>query len=289
MNLNALSPYVRVAMRSEMTAPFCIRDRVIFDYEIIYLQSGAWRLTYEGKETICQAGDLLLICPGRLHRIDCLPGVPVSQPHIHFDLFYDENSEKIPVSFKPMKDLTPEERTWIRKDYFGDAMSSPILKLKNAKEVADILLETVDNFREKPPMYQVMCKANLLRLIYLLLPALPKGSLNEPAAPESRLAMVKAYIDQNFAGELSLSLLARQFTMDKFTLAKRFASEFGIPIIAYWHKVRLKKAQAMLLRGAGVSETATALGFSSVYTFSRFFKNKTGIAPSNYAKTIRAR
>ena len=284
MNMNALSPYIRVAMRSEMRSPFCIRDRVIFDYELIFLQSGAWRLTYEGKETVCKAGDLLLLCPGRRHRIDCLPGIPVSQPHIHFDLFYDENSEKIPVSFKPLEDMSQEERSWIRKDYFGDSLSSPVLKIANAGEIAEILLETVDVFTQKPPLYQLTCKANMLKLLSMLLPALSKEPLPRPAS-ESRLGMVKAYIDQNYAGGLSLTLLGRQFMMDKFTLTKRFAKEFGVSVMAYWHNVRLQKARERLLAGASVSETAAELGFSSVYTFSRFFKNKTGLSPSAYVKT----
>ena len=39
MNLNTISPYVRRAMRSQLRAPFKLGQRVIFDYEIIYLAS----------------------------------------------------------------------------------------------------------------------------------------------------------------------------------------------------------------------------------------------------------
>ena len=40
MNLLQMSPYIRVAMFSTLTAPFQISPRAIFDYEIIQVDGG---------------------------------------------------------------------------------------------------------------------------------------------------------------------------------------------------------------------------------------------------------
>ena len=100
MNLNEFSPFIRVAMESILTAPFKINQRVIFDYEIILIESGKWKLTLENKEYICKENDVILIRPGQSHIIESLGNILVSQPHIHFDITYDNFSDKIYVSFK---------------------------------------------------------------------------------------------------------------------------------------------------------------------------------------------
>ena len=49
MNPNTLSPYVRCAMHSQLRAPFKLGQRIIFDYEIIYLAEGRFLFTMDGN------------------------------------------------------------------------------------------------------------------------------------------------------------------------------------------------------------------------------------------------
>ena len=59
MNFDLFSPYVRVAMYSELEAPFKIKRRVIFDYELIFLAEGKWKLTVNETSYLCKKHDVL--------------------------------------------------------------------------------------------------------------------------------------------------------------------------------------------------------------------------------------
>ena len=82
MNLAELNPYIRVAMHSELPAPFYIRRRVIFDYELIYIEDGEMVLTYNDTDYHVHHGDLLLLCPGIPHTFN-VANKTLIQPHIH--------------------------------------------------------------------------------------------------------------------------------------------------------------------------------------------------------------
>ncbi|MBP3435507.1 MAG: helix-turn-helix transcriptional regulator [Clostridia bacterium] len=63
----------------------------------------------------------------------------------------------------------------------------------------------------------------------------------------------------------------------------RFKNRYGISLIAYRNDKRMRSAK-ILLASQSVSDVSNELGFSSIYVFSRAFKNHFGISPSNYKK-----
>ena len=99
MHLSAINPYVRVALRSVLQSDIVIKQRVIYDYELIYLELGDMTFVYDGVAYACSAGDVLLICPGVPHSFH-VADAPLSQPHLHFDMTERVNSERIPISYK---------------------------------------------------------------------------------------------------------------------------------------------------------------------------------------------
>lgn len=87
---------------------------------------------------------------------------------------------------------------------------------------------------------------------------------------------------------ISLDSLEKQFSYSKFHLERQFQKEYGVSLIAYVSKRRMQLAQELLTEKS-VSRVAEEVGFSSIYAFSRAFKNKFGISPSEYQKTITAK
>ena len=61
-----------------------------------------------------------------------------------------------------------------------------------------------------------------------------------------------------------------------------FKRKYGIAIITYTQNLKLEAAKEYLKRELSITEISDKLNFSSIYSFSRFFKNKTGIAPLEY-------
>lgn len=62
-----------------------------------------------------------------------------------------------------------------------------------------------------------------------------------------------------------------------------FKAQKGLTPYAYLQKIRAETAASLLINSSmSVSDTANACGFPDVYSFSRFFKAKTGCSPSEY-------
>ena len=64
-----------------------------------------------------------------------------------------------------------------------------------------------------------------------------------------------------------------------------FKADFGMTIFQYLEDYRISEAKKMLQTHAfSISQIAESLGFCNTYYFSRVFKKKTGISPSNWNK-----
>lgn len=119
MDVSKVNPYIRVAMQSVLPANTTINRRVIFDYELIYIERGSFTLTYADKAYACKTGDVLLLLPGVPHSFE-MGDAELYQPHIHFDITYRQNSAEIPVSFKDAPQMTERELTFIHENYFPE-------------------------------------------------------------------------------------------------------------------------------------------------------------------------
>ena len=160
MNYFTLNPYIRLTMYSTLVVPTQINRRIIFDYEVIYIEKGNFILMYNEQEYCCQKGDFLFLCPNIPHSFHVMT-TEVIQPHIHFDLEYDHFSEQIPVSFRDFCDLTPQEQIMVRTNAFPQLSTSPFIKITQKEDFLEVFYEIVNSKN----MSSLLNKA---RMLYLL-------------------------------------------------------------------------------------------------------------------------
>ncbi|WP_162893150.1 helix-turn-helix domain-containing protein [Microbacterium halotolerans] len=80
----------------------------------------------------------------------------------------------------------------------------------------------------------------------------------------------------------SVAQLAEIGAMSRTVFADRFRAATGCTPAAYLGAVRIDTAKSLLAEGASVSETARRLGFASDEGFSRAFRRRTGLPPSQW-------
>lgn len=131
-------------MESKISFGYNISRRVIYDYEIIYLESGEFTFLYNDVPYHCSAGDIIFILPGIAHSFQ-LNRSDISQPHIHFDITHRPQSEIIPVSFKDRDQRTKIELDGIHKDYFSQYPTSPFLAIQNKTEFLECFYLILSN------------------------------------------------------------------------------------------------------------------------------------------------
>ena len=55
MNLSLINPYIRLARESRIPKGHNIAKRVIYDYELIYIEEGSFTFIYGDKSFLCNA------------------------------------------------------------------------------------------------------------------------------------------------------------------------------------------------------------------------------------------
>ncbi len=277
MNASLINPYIRVAMHSVLPVGTNISMRVIYDYELIYLERGESSYWYGGKQYYAHEGDLIFFCPGIEHS-SYVDWIELSQPHIHFDITSRPNSSKIPVSFKHINDMTQEEKGWIHENYFSSYPCNPFIKIKNKERFLEIFYNAISESD------QIVKKGFMVQLIGMIIGDNFPGILENDGHSFS-VKQIKDYIDAGNGVKMSLDDFSKMFFFSKFYLEKRFKEKYGMGLIEYRNKKRMLLADE-LLKKLSVSSVSEELGFGSIYSFSRAYKNYYGISPSEYKASL---
>ena len=273
-----INPYIRIATRSLLSPGAELKKRIIFDYELIYIEEGTLHLIYDGKEYSCQKGQFVFLRPGIAHAFRKID-TPLSQPHIHFDMAYQSDSEEVPVSFKDESHLTEREKQYIRRDIFYAFPQKPLVYFTNREETVSVF-HAITNAADQSILAK---KALLIQLIEQLIADNFPDFFKKKEEPYAVEQQVKDFIDAQQAWTVSLDDLEKQFNYNKFYLEKRFRNTYGMSLIHYRNHKRLQTAKE-LLKTESVTAVSDKLGYSSVFVFSRAFKRYFGFPPSQATK-----
>lgn len=287
MNLHELCPYVRLALDSRISPPWELKERVILDYELLFVKSGTVLIAIGGVERICTAGDIVLFRPGEPHLIKILGDSAFHQPHIHFDFQYTSDSKDVFISFKNLSELSEKEKTLMRRNQMESfSFSFPhFIKLTHLAEFESLLYQVIDLFTYRRPYYEVAIKAKMLELLYCIAANREDDPSQKKFPNYKKFLEIKDFLTEQYQQNVTLDELSERFSISKFYLVRQFKSMFGHSPIQYHHSVKLEKAKMLLLyENQSISEIAEQLGFDSIYDFSRFFKRYTGFSPSGYSE-----
>lgn len=93
-----------------------------------------------------------------------------------------------------------------------------------------------------------------------------------------------AYMEQNYASEISLESCAEAVGSSYTYLSRAFKQETGLRFVEYLNQCRLKKAQSLLIRkNCSMKEVVEKSGFRNYNYFFKVFKESEGITPSEFA------
>lgn len=97
------------------------------------------------------------------------------------------------------------------------------------------------------------------------------------------VSRVKAYIDENYAKEISLDDVSRMVDISPYYFSKLFKQEVGENFIEYVTRTRIKNARHFLEDTRySIKEVCVMSGYSDPNYFSRIFKKYEGMTPSEY-------
>jgi len=94
------------------------------------------------------------------------------------------------------------------------------------------------------------------------------------------------YIHDNYFKQIRITDVSNFLGLDNQYLYNLFSRHMGVSPKEYLNRVRIDRACTLLLdSNASIGEIASAIGYPDGFTFSRFFRTRTGLSPTEYRNT----
>ncbi len=96
------------------------------------------------------------------------------------------------------------------------------------------------------------------------------------------------YINTNFHMTISVEELAKLLRLDRKYFCAIFKEETGLSPIQYILSLKVSRASELLLGSSfSIGEIAHSVGYDDLFTFSRMFRQQTGISPSKFRSSAK--
>ncbi|WP_286238635.1 AraC family transcriptional regulator [Neptuniibacter halophilus] len=111
-----------------------------------------------------------------------------------------------------------------------------------------------------------------------------RRALEEPAAARNRIELVRNFLHDQPAADISLQELANLAGINSCHLVRQFQRYYGLPPHAYQIQLRVRLAQRLIRSGHRLMDAALDAGFTDQSHLNRHFKKTLGVTPGQYAR-----
>ena len=232
--------------------------------ELTYVDQGALHSVAEGQDLLLKQGDMVIYGPGQWHMQYADIGVAPRFVTISFELTGVEMSLLMNRKFTAPQNVVTLLQNMLREQERMDEYSNDI----------------------------ILSQLNLLLLMLLRETASPKGgklqTSNAIHSENEIIRQAQQYISSHIREKLSVPLVARQVDVSPSYLTALFHKNLQISPGEYIRRIKLQESKQMIRENnLNFTEIAAELQYSTVHHFSRQFKEKFGITPTEYAKSVR--
>jgi AraC family transcriptional regulator len=103
--------------------------------------------------------------------------------------------------------------------------------------------------------------------------------------PARKQMLVRDYIEQHLAEEISIPALARLASLSPYHFARAFRNSFGVPPHRYHMVRRMNRAEELLLGSTlPVTQIGVRIGFRETSSFTRAYRKYAGVTPSEFRR-----
>ncbi len=247
-------------------------------YELYFFISGDADYIIDNVRYDLKSGDILLISPDNLHRLDMV------RPSAYERIVLWINPKYVKSLSTDKTDLCcafkhcNESKNFLIRDYqISERIKANLIDLSycvGSEEFgADIKSE-------------LLVKTILLELCrHSAIPTL-SGTENAPRRISIPVSKVIEYIDGNLNSPLTLDLLEEVAFVSKYYLSRLFKEETNSSIHQYILKKRLLLSKKYIEQGLPINEVYLKCGFNDYSNYFRAFKQEYAITPKQYLSLI---
>ena len=241
-------------------------------HEITYVTAGSGVCTFNNRPFRVGEGAIFLSPQGSEHSISSSRYNPLRYFYCAFT--FDQEHPDYPQFAEFDKTLTKADSLLAMDHYALDTVFALLFRELHTKHGnQDVLIE-----------------AGLKQLLLLTQRSFEERGSEQHSSylatagnKKQRLArQVVQYLDSHIFHIKNLSEISDELGYSYSYITQVFSSTMGVSLNAYYREKRMKKAEELLQQNVPVTRVAEVMGFDTVQSFSRSFKNFFGVSPSHY-------
>jgi AraC-like DNA-binding protein len=237
--------------------------RTLPEFQLQYVTTGEGIFGIDGKTYAVKPGSILLVLPGQKHY------------------------------YKPVYEIGWDEY-WVgfNGSFFTKLVEEGILSRKHSyieiglhEAIITIFNQIFNEVRVQQPLYQFKACTGILSLIAEI--STHQRRKEQPNNYQLIVEKAKYLMESNIYSAINLSSISEQIGISTSRLHEIFKTYTSMTPYQYYIHIKILRAESLLEEeNLSIKEVAYRMGFEDQYHFSRLFKNKTGIAPSEWRKFI---
>ena len=260
-------------------------------WEFVYVDKGEVNVTADSIRTTLKKGDIIFHKPNEFHTVQATGTIAPNLAVISF------SSSSPAISFFEDKILRIDE---LERNLLADI----IIEARNCFEsplddpyLTHMVKKTPDIFGSEQ-MLRILLEHFLIHIVrrqsnpIILKKKLPLQPLKttKSRSDSEVFNRVIDYLEANLSEHISLELICRDNLIGRSQLQKLFQEKTGNGVIEYFSKMKIDAAKQLIRTGhMNFTQISQQLGYSCIHYFSRQFKKLTGMTPSEYASSIKAK
>lgn len=247
--------------------------------ELLYVNSGQYTLKVDGVPHAMEPGQLIFYAPHAYHEGDKPSSAVLSIISFEAELpllfpFYNRVITLTGKQQKILSQIISEGLDAFQSAPKGSGLHGMIPR-------ADIAGYTLQQLKNQLELF-------LIDLYKATEPKQPKSvATNQENFRDQQFSLVIDYLTEHLSENLTLAQIAEGCSMSIPKLKLLFKEQCGCGPIAYFISLKITAAKRMICDSSmSFTQISQQLGFQSVHYFSKLFKDKTGMTPSEYAKNL---
>lgn len=271
-----LTPYVRFA-KTIRRGPDYPKPLYAYDHRLIYMLEGDMGLVFEKQSYRLSRDSVAVFPPALAYKLMDNRKEGNEYVILNFD-FHDARRGTTPHP--------PDDAKSFRSEEIFSAESFPPFHKPVVLERAEYLrspLHEICREEENGLAYAEECMSGLMKHVLLQILRQTEEHAKRPTSAEWLALQIRAYIEANYASDLTNQSVARMFGYHPYYINSLFVKFFHETFHGFIISTRLRAAKNMLLDSyLGIGEIARACGFGSDAYFSECFKKHFGIRPGEF-------
>lgn len=241
-----------------------VNGRALPDFGISFITQGRGEFESEtiGRRTV-EAGNVIVTFPDIWHRHRPLPDIGWTNHWVHFGGSYPRNLVRRGV-------ISPE---------------TPIFDVGLNNHILRSFLALFQRIDTDEPGLQQLAAANVLEILGSTL-ARQRARI-EDGRPDSLVRLAKSILVEQADAPVDLKELAASLGLSYDYFRHIFKQQTGMAPYQFHLQLRINRARELLCEtDMAINEIAIHLQFDTPYHFSRIFKKKTGMTPTEWRNGV---